>query len=118
VHLASGQVLGQGARHVGSASVLNAHEEQFGHGFDKPPISLGGRGELLRGESGDQHGQEVWDGRGWFQGSAGVGNCLGDGVAGEGAFVVVSEVIDQAVVVGHALACWLTSGFSGGGCGL
>jgi hypothetical protein len=62
MHLAGGEVLREGSGHLGAASVLDADEEKFGNGFDQPPISLGGSGEPLLGESGDQYRQKVGDG--------------------------------------------------------
>jgi hypothetical protein len=55
-------VLGKGGRHLGSAGVLNADEQQFGNGLDQATISLGGSGELLFCESRNQYWQEVGDG--------------------------------------------------------
>jgi hypothetical protein len=117
VHLARGEMLSQGGRHLRSASVLDADEKEFGNRLDKASIGLCGSGELLPCESGDQYWQEIQDGRRWLQGLAGIRNGLGNRVPREGAFVGVGEIVDQAVVVDTS-SRWLVGGLSGGGCGL
>jgi hypothetical protein len=52
-------VLRQGGGELGAAGVLYADEQQFRNGLGDPAVGLRGGGQLLAGEPGDQHGQEV-----------------------------------------------------------
>jgi hypothetical protein len=83
---------------LGSAGVVDADEQQLGHGLGPGAGGLRGRGELFLGESGGEDREVGPDLGVRFERLPGIADGFEDGLGGKDPVVVVAEVVDDAGV--------------------